>query len=182
MTVEAEETEQLKEFDTKNIQHKTNHSKVDSSMKVLQQRLRINIMKGQKRIREQTLEFYSTGYFLVEQSWYKSSPWQPSKGRRTISLRWGVWRATTWLPLQLGAYQREKSQMRPGSKGNKEQAGWWQASKKVLGKNTPSAAIPAGARPDNPLGQRRKRPLWGLLIGSPLWHDWPIYNIRRLNI
>ena len=31
--------------------------------------------------------------------------------------------------------------------------------KKVLGKNPPSAAIPAGARPDNPLGQRRKRPL-----------------------
>ena len=41
-----------------------------------------------------------------------------------------------------------------------QRAGWMVAGlKKVLGKNTSSAAIPAGARPDNPLGQHRKRPL-----------------------
>lgn len=49
--------------------------------------------------------------------------------------------------------------MRPGSKGNKEQTGWWQVSEKVLGKNPPSAAILAGTRPDSSVGQHREGPL-----------------------
>lgn len=41
-----------------------------------------------------------------------------------------------------------------------QRADWMVAGlEKVLGKNLPSATIPADARPDNPLGQRRKRPL-----------------------
>lgn len=39
--------------------------------------------------REQELEFYGAEHFLVEQSWYKSSPWQPSKEKKHIGLRVG---------------------------------------------------------------------------------------------